>query len=190
MNVITHAFAPVAVALAVDVARIYGGRQPIFPARRLVAIGCAGALPDLLYPHLSLVARYSSWTHTVWFLLAAYPVFALICRKWFGERSVLMTQILWLAAATHLATDMVSNGIRPLYPYGPVIGYRLIRGGIYRWLRYDMGVIATTVFLGTWARRLQTMRGENTGSGDKSRNPLALKREERNWPAKPQGNDL
>lgn len=186
MNVITHALAPVAVALAVDVARIYRGRRPIFSARCLVAIGCAGALPDLLYPHLSLAARYSSWTHTVWFLLAAYPVFALICRKWFGERWILMTHLLWMAAATHLATDMVSNGIRPLYPYGPVVGYRLIRGGIYGWLQYDMGFIATTVFLGTWVRRLQATRRERTtGPGDKSRHPLAPAREGWNRPAEP-----
>lgn len=160
MNVITHALAPVAVALAVDVTRIHCGRRPLFPARYLVAIGCAGALPDLLHPHLSLAARHASWTHTVWFLLAAYPVFALICRKWFRERWILMTQILWLAAATHLATDMVSNGIRPLHPYGPVVDYRLIRGGVYRWLQFDAGFIATTVFLGTWVRRIRTTRRE------------------------------
>ena len=45
MNVVTHACAPVVVALAVDVVRLYSGRNRLFSKKHLIAVGIAGALP-------------------------------------------------------------------------------------------------------------------------------------------------
>jgi hypothetical protein len=106
----THTCAPVLVALTIDSLRLRKGRQRLFPAKHLIAIGLAGALPDLLHPHLALNARYSSWTHTVWFLIALYPIFLTICRAWFKPREFLQTNFMWLATVGHLATDTIAKG--------------------------------------------------------------------------------
>ena len=155
MNVVTHACAPVVIALAIDVVRLHSGRDRLFNNKHLIAIGVAGALPDLLNPHVSLRARYSSWTHTLWFVVAIYPVLMAICRKWFRSRWILLTHFLWLATIAHIATDTISNGTRPLYPYGPVISYRLVRGGIRNWIRFDIMFIAATVILVLWTKWLE-----------------------------------
>jgi hypothetical protein len=158
VNIGTHACASVVVALAIDVLRLHSGRTRVFSKKHLIAIGCAGALPDLLNPHLALSARYSSWTHTLWFILAIYPAYLIICRKWFFERWVLLTHCLWLATVVHLATDMISNGIRPLYPYGAIVSYRLVHGGVYRWMRFDLAFTMATVILAIWAKYLDNRR--------------------------------
>jgi hypothetical protein len=163
VNVVTHACAPVVIALAIDALRLHNGRNRLFSNRPLIAIGLAGALPDLLNPHLSLRARYSSWTHTLWFILAVYPVFAVICRNWFRQQRVLLTHFLWLATVAHLATDTISNGTRPLYPYGPVVSYRVIRGGVYHWVRFDFAFIVAAALLVIWIRWLERRR-INSGS--------------------------
>ena len=170
MNIATHACAPVAAALAIDAVRLHSGRDRLFSRGRLIAIGCAGALPDLLNPHLALSARYSSWTHTLWFVLAAYPVYAIICRTWFRQRWILLTNCLWLATVAHLATDTVSNGTRPLYPWGPVIAWRLVRGGFIHWLRFDLAFILATVVLALWTRRLERRQVSST---PRARSPAA-----------------
>ena len=158
MNFVTHACAPVVVAMAVDALRLSTGHNRLFTNKHLIAIGCAGALPDLLNPHLSLRARYSSWTHTIWFLLVMYPVYTIICRKWFRERWILLTQFLWLATVAHIATDTISNGTRPLYPYGPVIKYRFIRGGVYHWVKYDLVFMAAIVILAVLIKWLENRK--------------------------------
>jgi hypothetical protein len=155
VNVVTHACAPVVVALAVDVVRLYSGRNRLFSKKHLIAVGIAGALPDLLNPHLSLRARYSSWTHTLWFVLAIYPALMAICWKWFRQRWLLLANFLWLAIIAHIATDTISNGTRPLYPYGPVISYRLIRGGVRNWIRFDLAFIMAIVVLSIWTAWLE-----------------------------------
>ena len=144
--------------MAVDVVRLSAGRDRLFANKHLVAIGIAGALPDLLYPHLSLKARYSSWTHTVWFLLAMYMVYTFICRKWFRGRWILLTNFLWLASVAHIAMDTISNGTRPMYPYGPVIKYRLVRGGFHNWIKFDLIFVAAIVILAVLTKWLQTRR--------------------------------
>jgi hypothetical protein len=78
----THALAPTLAAMMVDAIRVKKDRDRLFPGKALIAIGIAGALPDFLNPHLSLEARLSSWTHTLWFIFAIYPAYLLICRKW------------------------------------------------------------------------------------------------------------
>ena len=43
--------------------------------------------------------------------------------------------------------DTISRGTRPLYPYGPVIDYRLIRKDVYNWIRFDLAFVAVTLIL-------------------------------------------
>ena len=158
MNVVTHACAPVVIALAVDAVRIYSGRNRLFPKEYLIAIGLAGILPDLLDPPLFSRPRYSSWTHTLWFVLAIYPVLVAICRKWFRQKWLLLANFLWLATAAHIAMDTISRGTRTLYPYGPVIDYLLIRKDVRNWICFDLAFIIATVVLSIWTKWLERRR--------------------------------
>jgi hypothetical protein len=148
----THACAPALAAMIVDSIRVLRGRQRLFPGKYLISIGVAGALPDLLNPHISLAARLSSWTHTLWFILAIYPAYAILSGMWYRRRWILLTHWLWLATIAHLAVDTISNGTRPLYPYGPVIGCRLIRAG-RPWILSDLILVPTTILLALWLQR-------------------------------------
>jgi hypothetical protein len=134
-----------------DSIRVQKGRERLFPGKYLIAIGVAGALPDLLNPHISLAARLSSWSHTLWFILAIYPVYGIISRIWYRQRWLLLAHWLWLATIAHLAVDTLSNGTRPLYPYGPVISYSAIPRGIF-WSISDLLFIAATILLAVWLR--------------------------------------
>ena len=158
MNVVTHACTPVVIALAVDAVRLHSGRKRLFSKGYLIAIGLAGILPDLLNPPLFSRPRYSSWTHTLWFVLAIYPVFIAICRKWSPQRWLLLTNFLWLATVAHIAMDTISRGTRPLFPYGPVIDYRLIRKDICIWVCFDLAFGIATVVLAIWTRWLERRR--------------------------------
>jgi hypothetical protein len=110
----THACAPALAALAIDAYRLHKNRQRLFPHCRVLAIAITGALPDLLNPHFSLESRLSSWTHTVWFLLAIYPIYGIICRAWFRPRWMFLTHWLWFSTASHLVIDTLSNGTTAL----------------------------------------------------------------------------
>lgn len=147
----THTAAPMLAALAVDAVRLRQGRERVFTGKRLLAIGLAGALPDLVNPHLSLAARYSSWSHTIWFLAGAYLVYWLLSRRWFKTRPRVMTWWMWGASAAHIVVDTISNGTRPFYPFGPVISYSLIPSA--RWLSSDVFLICATSLLASWVAR-------------------------------------
>ncbi len=155
----THTCVPVLAALGVDALRLHRGRNRLFPKSHLMLIALAGALQDLLHPHLALSSRYSSWTHTLWFLLAVYPVFGIICRTWFRPRWILLTHCMWLAACIHLATDTLANGTRPLYPFGPVISLPMIPHWI--WFCSDFVLIAATVLMGVWIERRDRPESSN-----------------------------
>ena len=128
MFVITHALAPVAIGAAANVARLAGGtRERLFSGVQLLLIGAAGASPDVLSPHLSLTARLTSPTHTIWYLLAVYPVFLLLA-LWFGKnRRLLLAHAMWLAVLLHLASDALAGGVAWLYPLDDrILGGRFI----------------------------------------------------------------
>lgn len=147
----THTFAPLLAASVIDALRLRNGANRLFSKSRLIALGLAGALPDLLSPHLALRARYSSWTHTLWFVLGIFPVLGIICRSWYRQRWVLLAHCLWLASVAHIATDAISGGIRPWYPYGPIIRYRLISHSL--WVPSDIVVTLLTALLVIWVTR-------------------------------------
>ena len=126
MNVLAHALLPMLLA------------APLLPGANLReyrlsagVVAVCGALPDLLQPHLSLAARYSSWSHTV-FAFAGFTGVALVLAWWPGLRAWrVLLGLAPLAYALHLASDGISGGIVWLYPVsGEVIGGRFVR---YHW---------------------------------------------------------
>ena len=112
----THTLMPVCACLVADHASVAAGRGRIFPVPALWTIGVFGALPDLCSPHLSLEARYASWSHTVWFM-AGLILFAGMAGSFFAKGSrVRVAVACWFAAGLHLAADAVSGGIAWNYP--------------------------------------------------------------------------
>ena len=122
MNVITHALLPV-LLVAPMLPRITP--RAYYASGGIVAI--AGVLPDLLTPHLSLAARYSSWSHTV-LAWAGFNVFlAVLGLTLHRHRLPRVLLFASLAYALHLLGDAFSGGIAWLYPVSTaVIGCRLI----------------------------------------------------------------
>ena len=154
MFVFTHALLPVFAAQAAQGISLATRRQVLFPeAKSFVAIGLAGAAPDLLSPHLSLAARYASWTHNLWFLLATIPVLYLAAGYFASPGRWRTILCLWLAILLHLATDALSNGINWLYPLReqilsiPLIPYRL-------WIWSDLLFLVLVPCLGLLLRHL------------------------------------
>jgi hypothetical protein len=142
LNVVTHALLPALMAVPF-LPRT--DRPAFYRSAGLVAL--AGALPDLLCPHLSLAGRYTSWSHTV-FAYAGFNLvllgLALLPRIRILRRTLLLASLAW---ALHLAMDGISGGIAWLYPFsGEVLGERLVR--YYWWFRIDvvLTVIAIAVF--------------------------------------------
>lgn len=135
MFVVTHALVPVLAAQCAQAASLATRQRLLFTeSRSFVAIGLAGGAPDLLSPHLSLAARYASWTHNVWFLLGIIPVIFLLARIFDPASRHLTCAALWIAVALHLATDACSNGINWLYPLRhEILGTTLIPYRLWIW---------------------------------------------------------
>jgi hypothetical protein len=138
MFVFTHALLPVVLG------------APLLPrtSRRgfqiaTAVVALSGAMPDLLTPHLSLAARYASWSHSV-FAWAAFSTLLLLAgRRWLPLR---VCGLAALAYGLHLAGDAVAGGIAWAYPIShDVIARRWIP---YRfWLPLDVVMLAVTVLV-------------------------------------------
>lgn len=112
MSPITHAILPLALGYYWIPKRAY---RPTWSASVVIAL--SGALPDILDPHISLEARYNSWSHT---LLACSAFGGLVMTPLcFGKlRRFLPIGILCVAGyALHLVCDLISGGGRPLIPF-------------------------------------------------------------------------
>ncbi len=142
----THALLPVCGCLLADQIVVASGRGRIIPPMALWAVAVFGALPDLCSPHLSLEARYASWSHTVWFMAGLIAV-AAMTGSFFENGCRLATAIAcWIATALHLVADAVSGGIAWLYPWSDeVIGRYYIPP--QQWIWFDAFFI-----LFTWYR--------------------------------------
>lgn len=145
MTIIAHALAPVLAVTVVDAIRVQTGKRKYFSLRQLIAIGIAGALPDILGMHFSLQGRYSSWTHNIWFLIGIYPVYLLIAKRFFKDKWLLLTNLLWAATAFHLYIDIRSGGIKLFNPFGSVVGDYLIPWPY--WVMADLVIIVLTIIL-------------------------------------------
>ena len=148
MTIVTHALSPILVASTVNALSLKFQRKNIFTLKQLLAIGLAGIIPDILGMHFSLEGRYSSWTHTIWFVVGIYPICFWVARKYFRSQWLLITHMLWFAILFHLALDSKSGGIVLFYPFGNVIGDYLI--GWDYWIRADLILIVIMVFLSIW----------------------------------------
>jgi membrane-bound metal-dependent hydrolase YbcI (DUF457 family) len=110
MNTVTHALVPVILA------HVAFSRSKKLGAWSLVAIGVAGALPDLLNPHLTLESRMTSWSHGLPFW-AAFSV-ALFLISFLSKQRISnkLALILSFSYLLHLICNAVSGGINVLYP--------------------------------------------------------------------------
>jgi membrane-bound metal-dependent hydrolase YbcI (DUF457 family) len=124
MNTITHALLPViAAALYERSYLVEEQRRLAFSTKRLIVIGIFGAAPDILNPHISLDARYTSWSHGIvfWVIITMCLVILHLTR-----RKVFPIHLMaWLSGSylLHIGCDAISGGIAWNYPFGrSVIG--------------------------------------------------------------------
>jgi len=152
MFVVTHALSPVVAAALVDVVVLETRWERWLRRRHYVGIAVAGAAPDLLWPHLSLSARMSSPTHTVWFLL----VVAVLGAVWGGRfvapgRRWLMVGLMSAACGWHLFCDTIAGGIKWGYPvFDHVIARRWVPYPTWLWL--DIACVVLVGVLMGWLR--------------------------------------
>lgn len=110
MDTITHALAPLIIA------HLSRSRFEKFGRRSLIAIGVAGALPDVLTPHFSLEARMTRWSHGLPFW-TAFTVLVFIISILSKKRlSLRLAGWISFAYLFHLICDSISGGINWLYP--------------------------------------------------------------------------
>jgi len=165
MFVGTHAALPVLIAASVELGRVAAGKRRVISTWGFVSLGVAGILPDLLSPHLSLHARLTSWTHNIWFLMGMLPPALILGRRMAG--GLTMGVALWVALSLHLAADMITGGISPLFPWGERVGIRTIPFRF--WWALDLFLVPSAVFLVYLVSRLDR-RVQNRMSEDETRN--------------------
>jgi putative exporter of polyketide antibiotics len=149
MNTVTHALLPVIAAGLYE--RSYAAkssRRRTLSPNAIALVGVFGAAPDLLNPHLSLAARYTSWSHGLFFWASLTTTFVLYGAVRRLKRPYWLI-VPWLSGAylLHLGCDAISGGIAWAYPFGyQIIGARIVS---YRWwvpLDLVCGVTAYLIF--------------------------------------------
>ena len=113
MTVVSHFMLPVIAAGCLELSAVRRSGRPLFGLRGLALVGFCGTLPDLLTPHLSLGARYTSWSHTLWFLAAVLLLGLALARMLEPRRRAVVWMCLF-AVFLHLLCDMVSGGVNLL----------------------------------------------------------------------------
>ncbi len=145
MYIGTHAFLPVITITAIDIFRLSTKKEPLLSNKQLLLVGIAGILPDILWPHFSIQGRYTSWTHTVWFLIALFPVIWYLFKHTIKTGFLKITLFFWLATFIHIATDALSGGVSLFYPLGNVIGAYYIP---YKyWIKSDITFILAGIII-------------------------------------------
>ncbi|CAN5405003.1 hypothetical protein BH23VER1_BH23VER1_24760 [soil metagenome] len=114
MSPVTHALLPVFLGRRILVSP---GKSPSWSDAGLVAL--AGALPDLLSPHLSLDARYVAYSHTAWAFLGFSLLVWGASIRW--SRLMRLRLLCLFAYAAHLACDLISGGVALFYPLSTVV---------------------------------------------------------------------
>ena len=131
MNIFTHALLPVILTNVATKPADWRGRWG------LVAIGVAGALPDLLSPHLSLEARMTSWSHGIpcWLILTTTMVLIAV----FSRKRISVRLSLFLSGAylLHILCDAISGGVNFYYPLGNYVWGRYWVNPIW-WIPLDV----------------------------------------------------
>ncbi len=150
MNTVTHALAPVILA------HVAFSRSKKLGVWNLVAIGVAGALPDLLTPHITLESRMISWSHGLPFW-TAFTVMLFVISLLSKQRiSIRLAGIMSLSYLFHLVCDAMSGGINVLYPVKDLIwGAYWVSPAL--WIPLDILCLLTCYYLfrfrPLWARR-------------------------------------
>jgi hypothetical protein len=171
MFVITHALSPVVLAGAADAAVLETAGRRWLRKRQYLAIALSGAMPDLLWPHLSLEARYASPTHTVWFL-GLFALFAVWAGRFVDPNHPRRAAALMAGAcAFHLVCDAIAGGIKWGYPFfSDVVGWRLVP--YWTWPYLDLAMVALTGALAAWLRwRERTYRPARVAAGASAPHP-------------------
>ncbi len=135
MNTITHALLPVIIASVIERTDRGADRNEVFSNREIIALGVFGAAPDLLNPHLSLAARYTSWSHGFPFWVGLTLV--MVIGSLFIKKRFPPGMAIWLSAAylLHLVCDLVAGGIAWSYPLGgTVVGKYYVRPEWWAWI--------------------------------------------------------
>lgn len=147
----THAAVPVILAGVVNVA-VYGtsGRL-LLRTRHLAAVAVGGVLPDVVWPHLSLHARLTSWSHTVWFIAAILLLLVVLGRRFLQPNWQAGVLAAWLAVVLHVAIDTISGGTSPLYPLGGRIGVSTLR--FHYWILVDLLTVPLAILVFMWTHR-------------------------------------
>jgi hypothetical protein len=119
MNIVSHILYPIAFAQSADAYRTYNRKAAFFNWKHLLLIGLSGGLPDILYPHLHLGSRYHSFTHSLWFLLAALSISFMLAWRFKFHRALIYFCL--FALLFHLLCDMIAGGINIFAPSGKMI---------------------------------------------------------------------
>lgn len=135
----------------------------------LGTIALFGVLPDLCTPHISLEARLTSWSHTVWFMAGLVPVVALLATVFEPGSRFRMALVLWFASGLHLVADAVSGGIAWLYPWrDDVMGRAWIQAQY--WIAFDAFFILLAWVL---LRVIPHLEARRIRAGSKTESPSA-----------------
>lgn len=154
MNTITHALLPVILA------HVALPEEKRFKRWSLVAIGFAGAMPDLLTPHMSLESRLMSWSHALPFwaaLTVAVYFIPLFAKNRFSNKLALALSLAYLL---HIFCDAISGGVNFLHPVANFIWGRYWVSPLF-WIPLDficmMMVYYLFRFRPLWERRKQAL---------------------------------
>ena len=139
MNTVTHALMPVVLAKTC----LGKDRQPKRWA--WFALMVAGAAPDLINPHIYLEDRMTSWSHGLpaWFAFTVLLFIASLLKKLQLHRS--LAAMMSFAYLLHIACDLISGGLNPLYPFaGRVLGDYWV--GLVWWIPIDIVLLLTCYY--------------------------------------------
>jgi len=138
MTPITHALLP---AILSSPLLPRTGLRDYYRAAGVIAI--AGIVPDIVDPHVSLAARYSSWSHTI-LACVGFAVLMFVLALVFPRRlSLRLAFLAGFAYSLHVLVDGLSGGVPAWLPFSDeIFRVRLIRW--HYWLQFD----AAFVFLG------------------------------------------
>jgi membrane-bound metal-dependent hydrolase YbcI (DUF457 family) len=160
MNTVTHALLPViCVRLITKSPKWLGRWGPAY-------IGLAGALPDILNPHLSLDARLTSWSHGIPFWLTisiAFFVGSFFSR---GKYSLALAACMSAAYLQHIICDAISGGVNFFYPIRNLIWGEYWVDPLL-WIPLDVICLLSTYVLfrliPLWKKRVGAKKNHTTG---------------------------
>ena len=153
MDTVTHALLPVIVT-----AVVLRDKKPDWLLGRsgFVIIGIAGALPDLLSPHLSIDSRLNSWSHGLpfWFLLST--VLLLLCavvrQRWNIGRLRLAFVLRWHFRRHQFALSLPQSDL------GRLLGAARLLDPLGHPLRFDLLLDLSTAPALAKARQTKSRR--------------------------------